>query len=190
MKTRIGISGRLARNDHDDSTGPDARGEPQEGGAFVLTQKGQPNNDSIESVMGNEGVAIRGDKPRPIALTGNCRAPLCDIDDFRRLVDSDHQPGGAHQLGDPERYVAGAAAKIENTHAALYAGPPHDVFGKVRQDDDPKSQWPHLNCGITQLGGRSACCCCLHIEHFRELTRWSHLTKWASHRLAPTAWFH
>jgi hypothetical protein len=47
MKTRIGISGRLARDDHDDSTGPDARGEPQEGGAFVLTQKGQPNNDSI-----------------------------------------------------------------------------------------------------------------------------------------------
>jgi hypothetical protein len=45
-----------------------------------LTKEGQPSNDSIESFMGNEGVEIRADKPRPIAWTGDCRAPLRDID--------------------------------------------------------------------------------------------------------------
>ena len=36
---------------------------------------------------------------------------------------------------------------IENTHAALYAGPPQDVFRKVQHGDDPKSHWPHFGSG-------------------------------------------
>ncbi len=37
--------------------------------ALTSTQEGRPNNDSIESFRGNVGVGIRGDKPRPIAIT-------------------------------------------------------------------------------------------------------------------------
>jgi hypothetical protein len=48
------------------------------------------HNDNIESCMGNEGVEIRRDKPRPVTLTGNCRALLSQVDAFRRLVDSDY----------------------------------------------------------------------------------------------------
>jgi hypothetical protein len=88
------------------------------------------HNDNIESFMGNEGVEIRSDKPRPITLTGNCRPLLSRIDVFRRLVDSDHQAHGSNQLGDPESYVTNAASKLENTHATLYAGAMH-VIGQV-----------------------------------------------------------
>ena len=82
MKNRIGISGRPAGGDHDDSVRTDAGGEPQEGGAFTSTQEGQPSNDSVESFMGNEGVGIRGDKPRPIAITGYCCPLFGYIDGF------------------------------------------------------------------------------------------------------------
>jgi hypothetical protein len=95
-----------------------------------LARERTPHNDNIVSFMGNEGVEIRSDKPRPVTLTGNCRALLSQIDAFRRLVDSDHQASGTNQLGDPERYVANAASKLENTHATLYDGP-MDVLGQV-----------------------------------------------------------
>jgi hypothetical protein len=64
-------------------------------------------------------------------LTGNCRALLSYIDDFRRSVDSHHQAGGTNQLGDPERCVTDSASKIERKHAALYARPTQDVLGYV-----------------------------------------------------------
>jgi hypothetical protein len=35
--------------------------------------------------------------------------------------------------------AASAAFEIGNAHAALYAGPPQDVFGRGQHEDDPKS---------------------------------------------------
>jgi hypothetical protein len=55
-----------------------------------LKQERAPHNDGIESLMGNEGVGIRSDKPRPVTLTGDCRTPFSYIDGFRRLVHTDY----------------------------------------------------------------------------------------------------
>ena len=172
MKRRIRISGRFAGDDHDDSVPTDAGREPQEGGVSALVQSNQPTNDSIESVRGNEGDGIRCDKPCPITLTGKRCAPLRNIYEFRRLIDSDHQASRTNQLSDPERCVASPASKIENTHAALYAEPPQDVFGKVPHGDDPRSQLPHFKSGIIQLAVWSVACCYLHVERFHKLTHW------------------
>jgi hypothetical protein len=81
--------------------------------------------------MRKERVEIRGDKARPITLTGNCCAFLSYIDDFRRFVDSDHEASGTNQLGDQERCVTSAASKIKNPRATHYAKPMQDVLSKV-----------------------------------------------------------
>jgi hypothetical protein len=58
-----------------------------------LKPKRTAHNGNIESCLGSKGVEVRDDKPAPITLIGNCRAPLGEIDGFRRLVYSDHQAG-------------------------------------------------------------------------------------------------
>src|SRR5882757_6968725 len=83
MKNRIGISGWCTADDYDGSVRTDAGGEPQEGGAFTLTQEGQPSDDSVESFIGTEDVGIRDDKPRPIAIAGYCCPLLGCGDGFR-----------------------------------------------------------------------------------------------------------
>jgi hypothetical protein len=115
----------------------DVGGEPQEDGAISLMEMRLPNNDSVEPFIGNEGVGIRGDKPRPIAIAGDCCPLFGDIDGLRRSIDSNNQARRTNQPGDQERGAASTAFEFENTHAALDAGPLQDVFGKVLRGDDP-----------------------------------------------------
>src|SRR5262249_25342416 len=124
---------------------------PQEGEVFNLTQERQPNNDGIESSMGDEGGGIRGDKPRPIATAGYYCPPFGYVDGFRRSINPDNEASISSQPGDQERCVASSTLEIEKSHAAFYAGPPQSVFGKVRHGDDPKSRWPHFISGINPV---------------------------------------
>ncbi len=172
MKDRIRICDRFSAADDDGSVRRDAGGEPQKRGAFILAHKSQPSNDNVESFIGNEGVGIRGDKTRPIATARYCCSPLGYLDGIRRSIDPDNQAGRTNQLRDRERCIAGAALEIENPHAALYAGPPQDVFGKLQHGGYPKSRWTHFNSGITQLGRRRVCSYYQHIELVHELTHW------------------
>jgi hypothetical protein len=123
MKNRIDIPAGLQRDEHDQSVPANAGGEAREVGGFILAQQDHPNNDSIESFMGHEGVGIRPDEPSPIASRRLLRA-LSFVDGFRRPVDTDHQARRTNHLGDQERSIARPTSEIENTHAALYAGSP------------------------------------------------------------------
>jgi hypothetical protein len=80
MKNRIDIPAGLQRDEHDQSVPANAGGEAREVGGFILAQQDHPNNDSIESFMGHEGVGIRPDEPSPIATAGDCCALFSFVD--------------------------------------------------------------------------------------------------------------